>query len=123
MNKTNTFKPFSNHGLILTDAHANEFNIENDTAEISIYGQWQGKIQSPTFQELVGALLSIEVALVSHKDKKSLEKQEAKIQISKKKDEISIDLDLHITQDVNSLLNIQNLLAKIEAVQTKTKKP
>lgn len=123
MNKTNTFTPFSTHGLILTDAHGNELTIENDTQEMAVYGQWQGSAQSPAFQDLVGALQSMGAALAPFKDKKSEGAEKTEFKVSKKKEEISIDFDFQITKDSDSFVNIQNLLSKIEQVQAKTNKP
>lgn len=122
MNK-DTFTPFGTHGLILTDTHGNEFTIENDTQEISIYGQWQGLANSPTFQQLVEALKAISDNLAIYKDKKGQISETAQFKISKKKEEVSIDFDLHITKDGDSLIIIQAVLAKIQAIQLKTNKP
>lgn len=114
---TEKFNAFENdsQGYTLTDTHGNELTIQNDTEQIAVYGQWQGLANANEIQTLEDVFSDIKSALSSLKSVPSTKG----IQISKKKTEIAINVDIEISKDAQGLGKVEGFLQALETAKNK----
>lgn len=110
---TTKFTPFADDQVLLvTDTHGNELNVQNDPEQVIIYGKWQGKPDSPEFVSFIEMLKQVQATL----NKKSIVavKEQDGFNLSKKKEEILLDVDVTLEKNVDSAEKIFKIINKVK---------
>lgn len=114
---TNDFKPFQSEDseLVITDKHGNELNVHSEDSELVIFGQWQGKIDAPEFVSFLSMLKQAQEILVQEKIVTKVEKDG--FSLSKKKDEVLLDVDVTLIKNEDSAGKILKLFNKVNKMK------
>lgn len=113
---TTKFTPFvDDQSLVITDTHGNELNVQNDTSQLTIYGQWQGKLDSPEFNSFIDMLKDVQDTL--SKESFVASKEQDGFSLSKKKDEVFLDVDVNLEKNLDSAEKIFKIFNKMKKLK------
>lgn len=112
MNKFIPFKDDSS-ALVFTDTKGNEFNVENGTDTIKVFGQLEGEVQSDNFTNIVNLFNNI---LKSTEQFGTGDTVKAKALKSTIKDsKFKLDIDLEIGANASGHALTQEIVAKLKS--------
>lgn len=113
---TTQFTPFADdQSLVITDTHGNELNVQNDPEQVVIYGQWQGKPNAPEFVSFIEMLKQVQTTL-SQENFVAVKEQDG-FKLSKKKDEIFLDVDVTLEKSVDSAEKVSKIINKVKKLK------
>lgn len=112
----NKFTPFADDQyLVITDTHGNELNVQNDTQQLVIYGQWQGKYNAPEFISFMEMLKEIQETL-KQENFVAIKEQDG-FKLSKRKDELLLDVNVTLEKDQDSAEKVSKIINKVSKLK------